>query len=118
MDVFPAHASFAPAGMFEHMQQVRSHPPMEGTRYLDRVRVIVTETEVAVAQDGDSGPVVMFREKIREWHRSTMGMNDSYVTTVSGVMIAFSKNDACGCGSRLRAWNPYKSLLSTRPPTE
>jgi hypothetical protein len=34
------------------------------------------------------------------------------VTTESGKLIAFSKDDNCGCGSRLRSWNPYGSIIT------
>jgi len=42
---------------------------------------------------------------------------DSQLLTESGKGLAFRRQDNCGCGSRLRAWNPYKTLNSIKDPT-
>jgi hypothetical protein len=45
---------------------------------------------------------ITFYEKYEKVHR---------VITETGKLIAFKKDDNCGCGSRLRSWSPYGSTL-------
>ena len=56
----------------------------------------------------------MFQEKIAEFDLSEV---QYFGTTVSGKRFAFKKDTNCGCGSRLRSWNPYKTLSSIKDPT-
>lgn len=63
-------------------------------------RVIVTDAKIFIAADHASGPVVVFESP----HRGSESELDSPL--YSSAII--SKDDNCGCGSRLRAWNPYR----------
>ena len=120
-DVFPAFAIFLPADDPTTPEDMTSAPPFPKTgRSFDKARVVVYGTRVTVAIDGDNGPKIVFSE---EYQPGTLFKNpdktkDSYITTLSGKKIAYRRNDACGCGSRLRSWNPYRSLNSTQDPTE
>lgn len=63
-----------------------------------------------VAKDGDQGPQIVFKETYDTYIASDEVTKDSFVVTSSGKMLAFKKDTGCGCGSRLRGWNPYKTL--------
>lgn len=89
---------------------MRSFEPTQGSNYLEITRVIVTDTLILVAKDGNDGPQIVFRETYDQFIPSDESTKDSFVVTTSGKMIAFKKDTGCGCGSRLRGWNPYKTL--------
>ena len=114
-DVFPAHASVASAS---YVGVLQAHPPTDGTAYLQTSRVIIFSVEdsqvILIAQDTPEGAQVVFQEKIAEFDLSEV---QYFGTTVSGKRFAFKKDTNCGCGSRLRSWNPYKTLSSIKDPT-
>ena len=120
-DLFPAFVTIAAPGEAASLDDVQSGPPRPTTaRSFDKARVIVYTERIIIAVDGDQGPKIILDEAypagtfIRSGDRST----DSKLTTNLGFHIAFKRNDACGCGSRLRSWNPYRTLSSTKDPTE
>lgn len=120
-DVFPAFAIFTPADDPTPTEDMTSAPPFPKTgRSFDKARVVVYGDRVMVAIDGDTGPKIVFSEQyVHGTHfKSPDKTKDSYITTVTGKKIAYRRNDACGCGSRLRSWNPYRTLNSTQDPTE
>lgn len=111
-DLFPAHFTVAPAGVLTDVHLLASKPPTEGSFYVQTTRVIITDTHITVAQDSHLGAQIIFNERYTFFEKSTNPELDSYVTTESGKMAAFKKDTNCGCGSRLRSWNPYKTLGS------
>lgn len=110
VDRFPCHLSAMPAGEIEDVTEMRSSNPIAGATYLEVTRVIITDEQIIVAKDSNSGPQIVFREAYDTYIPSSEQTKDSYVVTVSGKMLAFKKDTGCGCGSRLRGWNPYKTL--------
>jgi hypothetical protein len=118
VDVFPAHFQLTPAGHLEDVNVLNAHPPTKDPDiyYLATTRVVLSETTVTVAQDAPTGPMIVFQEKYsREDLIGPEGEKKTYrLTTESGKMLAFQKDTNCGCGSRLRGWNPYKTLTSQR----
>ena len=120
-DVFPAYASVTPADADIAIADIRSSPPSAGSFQISIARVVVTPERIIIARDGATGPTVVFSEAIDPltYFKNPDSRGDSYVQTLSGKKIAFKKDSACGCGSRLRSWNPYKSTVSsTKDPTE
>jgi hypothetical protein len=114
LDRFPCHLAAAAAGKFEDVTSLRSFEPTPGTNYLEITRVIITDEHVLVAKDSSEGPKIVFRETYETFIASEKADSDSFVVTSSGKMIAFKKDTGCGCGSRLRGWNPYKTLNSIK----
>jgi hypothetical protein len=114
LDRFPCHLAAAPAGKFQDVTSLRSFEPTPGTNYLEITRVIVTDEHVLVAKDSPEGPQIVFRETYKTFIASEKVDSDSFVVTSSGKMLAFKKDRGCGCGSRLRGWNPYKTLNSIK----
>jgi hypothetical protein len=120
IDLFPAHVQVAPANVFTDVLTLNSHPPQEGAFYVGTTRVIIMNVEgnqvVLVAQDSPEGAQIVFREKIAELQEPNDGTYR--LITVSGKALAFKKDTNCGCGSRLRSWNPYRTIQSIKDPTE
>lgn len=114
MDRFPCHLAAIGPGKIAEVTDMRSYDPTEGSSYLEITRVIVTNEHIVVAKDGNTGPDIVFREKYTTFIPSDEVTKDSFVVTESGKMIAFKKDTGCGCGSRLRGWNPYKTLNSIK----
>lgn len=110
LDRFPCHLAAAPAGLLEDVETLRSFEPTPGSTYLETTRIILTEQEIFVAKDSPEGPQIVFREAYDTADIAEKQTDDSKVVTVSGKMIAFKKDTGCGCGSRLRGWNPYRTI--------
>jgi hypothetical protein len=120
VDIFPAHFQVAPADVFTDVSTLNSHPRQQGAFYVGTTRVLIMNVEgnqiVLVAQDSPEGAQIIFREKIAELQEPNDGTYR--LITVSGKALAFSKDTNCGCGSRLRSWNPYRTVQSMKDPTE
>lgn len=111
-DKFPCHLAAMPAGIVDDVTTMRSFEPTKGSTYLEVTRVVVTEDHVFIAKDAPQGPQIVFRERYDEFYASEDTKKDSFVVTSSGKMLAFKKDTGCGCGSRLRGWNPYNTINS------
>ena len=115
-DVFPAHVSLVPANAITDVHTLVSYPNSLGSYYIQTARVIVTDTNITIAADAPEGPQIVFNERYTFFEKAATPETDSYVITESGKMLAYKKDVNCGCGSRLRSWNPYKTLTSNRDP--
>jgi hypothetical protein len=117
-DVFPAHLSVAPANYSDDEFSIRSKGNPEGVFYRDITRVVLVEDEqgltIWVAQDSPTGANIIFQERLATFHKADTPEQDSHGKTVSGKILAFSKDNNCGCGSRLKSWNPYRTLHSVK----
>jgi len=117
-DVFPAHLSVAPADYSEDFTSIRSKGNPDEVFYRDITRVVLVEDEIGltvwVAQDSPTGPQIIFQERLAILHKADKPEQDSHAKTVSGKILAFSKDNNCGCGSRLKSWNPYRTLHSIK----
>lgn len=113
-DIFPAHLAVVPAGFIEDITELKSAPATQGAHYLATTRVIITDTMIVVAQDSPDGAQIVFRETYSEFLDGRVTKTDLRVVTTSGKMLAFKKDTNCGCGSRLRSWNAYKTITSMK----
>ena len=115
-DLFPAHVAAAAPTLLEDPLTLSSKPTTEGAYYVQTARVIVTEDRILIAQDSPDGANIIFNEpySTENFYRSAKPEEDSTLITLSGKVIAFKKDTNCGCGSRLRSWNPYKTLYSIK----
>lgn len=116
-DVFPAFVAVAPPESMA-LADLHSSPVSAGAYQLTKARVVITPDRIIVAHDGPQGPVILFNEEHMEFNKSGSRTQDSHVVTRSGKMIAYKKDENCGCGSRLRGWNPYRHVYSTNDPTK
>jgi hypothetical protein len=112
VDVFPAVILIAPPDSLEDYKDlpVKGDKP-QGTRRLDRCRVAIVNSILHVAADSPEGPKLVFRERVLDYHKNLSNISHHAITE-SGKIIAFSKDENCGCGSRLRSWNPFGNYLS------
>lgn len=118
-DLFPAFIVFNSQDGVNKIEDMRSAPPYpKNVVQYDKARVVVMGGNVTVAIDSETGPKIIFRQPYEEANfiRSKSNKEDSRLTTTNGTMLVFKKNDACGCGSRLRSWNPYRTLGSSKDP--
>lgn len=117
VDIFPAHLQVAPAGKIADLSDLKPSPPKEGLFYVATTRTLLTEEngvrKIVVAVDSPDGAQIIFLEEIAD-ALEDKASKTYRVETKSGKMLAFTKDTNCGCGSRLRAWNPYRTLYSTR----
>lgn len=120
-DVFPSFITFIASDNPTPLSEMTSAPPFpKDAPSFDKARVIIDGHMITVAIDGDDGPRIIFRDAIdpNSFQKAANRSEDSRISTVSGKKIVYRKNDACGCGSRLKSWNPYNTLRSTADPTE
>lgn len=115
-DLFPAHVAAATPSLLKDPLTLSSSPATEGAYYISTARVIVTDTRILIAQDSPEGASIIFNEPydFNNFYKSTKPELDSILITQSGKVLAFKKDTNCGCGSRLRSWNPYKTLYSIK----
>jgi hypothetical protein len=111
VDTFPAIVVVTPPNSVENLATMTTSLPVpEGAKRLDRVRVVVLDGKVMIAIDSPQGPQLIFREAIVEILVEGQLVR---VRTESDKAIAFIKDHNCGCGSRLRSWNPYGGTMSS-----
>lgn len=117
VDLFPSHFSVTPSGVYKNVSELTAQPVVRSKKvfYVSKTRVVLWSKDgtdfITVASDSPEGPQVVFQQKYVE-----MTENDGVyrLLTIEGKMIAFEKDSNCGCGSRLRSWNPYKTLQSIK----
>lgn len=123
-DVYPAKALVTPPRKETDTYELATmtlHTEVQHSRRVNDVRVVITDEVVMIAADSSSGPVLIFQERYNPENLilDKDKRNISRVQTVTGKSIAFSKDEAsCGCGGKLRAWNPYRTVYSKNDPTE
>jgi hypothetical protein len=121
-DLFPARVRVAPERQATDTyvyEELTVTSPMEQSRLVDRVRIVLTEKTVMIAADSSSGPVLIFKEKyLPETFFHDKKKKTGRVTTEHGKVLVFEKDANCGCGSALRGWNPYRTVYSTKDPIE
>ena len=111
VDVFPAVVKLAPPGSLSDITMLKTTGDApQGTRKLDRCRVVVLQNTLLIAEDSPEGPRIVFREEVDLMVQDKKLTN---ILTISGKIIAFMKDDNCGCGSRLRSWNPYGGFITS-----
>lgn len=117
VDLFPSHFSVAPAGLFENVSEMVAQPVRRSKKvfYVSKTRIIVWESPegnfITVASDSPEGAKIVFQQKYVEMTEN----NGIYrILTSDGKMLAFEKDSNCGCGSRLRSWNPYRTIQSIK----
>jgi hypothetical protein len=107
-DLFPAVLVAAPPGLVETIDEIKVVPPTEGSFMIDKCRIVVDDDLVIVAVDSPEGAKVVFQEEYDVFKKNRSG--ESKIITKSGKMLAFKRDENCGCGSRLRSWNPTRTL--------
>jgi hypothetical protein len=117
MDVFPAIIRLAPPGSLSDITELNIIGDVpRGTRRVDTARAVIIQDMLIIAVDSPEGTKVVFRERVTQTERVD---KVHYALTESGKIIAVTKDNNCGCGTRLRSWNPYGSYVpSTQDPNQ
>jgi len=111
-DVFPARAVVSLYYGFKDENGDKISIEKKMSRELYAVRVVIIEDWILIGADSPDGPVLVFSQKISpEQIKIRSGKYDeSFAITDNGRLVVFKRDDECGCGSRLRAWNPLKTV--------
>lgn len=122
-DLFPARVLVTTTASLdtESLEVLSALPRVAGSRTVDRVRVILTQERVLIGADSSDGPTLIFRDRIRPGTlrlAKSRNTEASVLVTETDKVLVFIKDQNCGCGTRLRSWNPYRTLQSTADPTE
>jgi len=119
-DVFPAIVLVTTPEFPTPANELSAAPPTpgDGAYQVNTARVVVSNNRVLIVRDSNEGPVVVFSEDIDplSYFKNPDRKGTSYLETSSGKKIAFVKDSACGCGSRLRSWSPYNYMSSVKDP--
>jgi hypothetical protein len=111
IDVFPAIIILAPPDSLpDYASLIFTEEKPPDTRRVDRCRVTIFDGKLFVVIDSPEGFQVIFREKVLDYVKLEKQHN---ALTESGKIVAFRKDDNCGCGSRLRSWSPFGNYLSS-----
>lgn len=71
-------------------------------------RTIVTDDEVFVYQDDTNGPSLFFHDRLEDFSGSaTEGWT---AETTDGYTVSIIRSSGCGCGSRLKGYNPFPGV--------
>ena len=109
-DFFPARLLLAAPQIFEStfdMALPEEREPKripEGTYYVDVCRIVFTQNEIVIAVEEEDGVRIIFRDKYSPIHNVSQDI-DRIITT-TGRMLVFEVDSTCGCGARLKSWNP------------
>jgi hypothetical protein len=109
-DMFPAYVAIISAAHNTKLEDMTSSPlfPKDALQ-VEKARVIVFDDYIIIAVDGDNGHrVILEGAVIPETFVKTK--TNCYITTKTGAKITYMKDTNCGCGSRLKSWNPYTTL--------
>jgi hypothetical protein len=118
-DVFPAVVVVAPAGSSTPATSLSRLP--EDHRKVEKVRIVVTLEEVLIFQDSSKGPELIFSEPLLDYTpppkrpstiRTMHTPREATLQTESGKTLAFHRSTGCGCGSRLKSFNPFAATTT------
>lgn len=71
-------------------------------------RTFVTDEDVLVYADGAQGPIVAFEDRLEDFTGNAS--NGWTVLTSEGNTVSISRSSGCGCGSRLKGFNPFPGV--------
>lgn len=70
-------------------------------------RVIVQKNRLIVGAHTARGVEAVFQGEVSEIFKDS---TYTRVLTTENFLVVFAKSKGCGCGSRLKSWNPYGSI--------
>ena len=118
VDTFPAILYLAAPDSLKKYTDLQFHGERpQGTRKVDRARIAVLNGVLHVVIDAPEGPKLVFREKLAAYEKDEHN-SSHHALTVSGKILVWDKDNNCGCGSRLRSWNPFGNTLNSTADPE
>jgi hypothetical protein len=106
-DLFPATVKVTPR---DHQGELLPNHTFE----LGSARVVVTDNEVLVITDSPAGPILALQMPYSPgaYSKGEKPHLPSYIGTDTGQVLEFFRDTSCGCGSRLRGFNPYAHIVA------
>lgn len=109
-DVFPALVSIYSGAVSRGWEKPFSIVGLSdsGVTKFNECRVIVHKNKIIVGAETGRGPSAVYVADVEEVF---VGNPLTRVLTTSGDLVVFGVSKGCGCGSRLRSWNPYGNIV-------
>lgn len=110
-DIYPALVAIYPS---ETINQPNFDPLLVGfadksAKIYNDCRVIVHNFHLFVGIDSPRGPQTAFHDTYSAENVLKTGTVHRVITD-SGFLVVVGNSKGCGCGSRLRSWNPYGNI--------
>lgn len=111
-DLFPALVSVYRPDVVLNMESPFSNVGFsdEGAEKFTECRVIVHKNLIIVGAHSARGVEAVFRGEVEEVFKAEQFTR---VLTRSSHLVVFAKSKGCGCGSKLRSWNPYGNVVGS-----
>lgn len=109
-DVFPAVVAVYEAGFLvgkERPFSIIGLSDSPASKFND-CRVVLHAGRLVVGADSPRGGVAVLSEAVLEVFKEGAYTR---VLLESGRLVVFARSKGCGCGSRLRSWNPYGGVV-------
>lgn len=71
-------------------------------------RVVVTDEDVFLYVNGNSGPEIGFTDRLEDF--SGNAADGWTVQTSTGLTLNMTRSVGCGCGSSLKGYNPFPGI--------
>lgn len=112
MDVFPVVVSIFSADFVKNYEKPYLDIALFGAaeKNFNDCRVIVHKNRVIVGIDSPRGAQTAFLDNVVEVFELKPYTK---VLTEQGFLVVFAKSKGCGCGSRLKSWNPYGNVVGS-----
>lgn len=111
-DVFPAVVAVYPPSFVLNYEKPFSDVGVANpeAKIFSESRVIVHKNRVIVGASTVVGAQTVFSDSVVE-----VFVIKPYtrVLTSSGHLVVFTRSKGCGCGSRLKSWNPYGNVVGS-----
>lgn len=109
-DIFPAVVAVYPPSFVLNYEKPFLDVGVSdsGGKIFSESRVIVHKNRVIVGASTVVGAQTVFSDSVVEVF---VVKPYTRVLTASGHLVVFTKSKGCGCGSRLRSWNPYGNAV-------
>ena len=88
------------------------------TQLFDQARLVITADAIYVFKDSPAGPTLVFNERMDSYDRGvplyqrtrTRPAREASAVTDSGSQVTFTRASGCGCGSRLKYFDPFTAV--------
>lgn len=87
---------------------------VDGVTAYEPTRAIITDDSVIVYRDSSTGPEVAYSARLDDFSgRANIGYT---ALTSEGNSVQINRARGCGCGSRLRGFNPFPGVSHVSNP--
>ncbi len=111
--MFPMAVALYPPSFHESLEKPYLSVGLSdsGGIHYNNARVIVHKNQIIVGIDSALGPQEALRDNIVFFD---VQKPFTRLLTEKGLLVVFAKTGDCGCGSKLRGWNPYGNVVRSK----